>query len=342
MALFRRTDRTAGRISALWEWWAAKGRARADASTAGADDGFAAEMSTQLRRLGALTWSIEPGETSDRVLVISSSGDPALRGLARRIVLAAPDPDERWSYTDTRPLVPDPEDGVLELPGLPGLDLHEVRVAARLDGTRFDVLVHHPRFAEVPEADRSAMALLLLDRALGEVDTELWVGAVHAAETPPLDGFGLLALRAVVQDHQRRFLDEDGRPSWVLLQGETPTGAVLAAARVPLHPLTAPLLDTYVAVVLPYVHRDDDGLPRDDSLEALRELTDQLQTMLGAHGMVVAHQSVAGVRTLHVYVDSTADVIPGIRELVAHWDQGPAAVHDQPDPGWDSVRHFRG
>ncbi len=177
------------------------------------------------------------GDPSTHVLVITAGGDPARRALARRVVLAGPDADETWSYVDTRPPAPDPDSIVLQLPGGPPIDAPRVSVAARLEGTRFDVEVHHPAFADIPADQASMLTVLLLDAALGEVDTELWVGEVHPATVAPLDGFGLLALRAVVHDLKRQHVDEDGRPTWVLLRGESTAGPLVAAARVPLHPL---------------------------------------------------------------------------------------------------------
>jgi hypothetical protein len=57
---------------------------------------------------------------------------------------------------------------------------------------------------------------------------------------------------------------------------------------------------------------------------------------------VVAHLSNAGTRTLHVYVDSTADVMSTVKGLARSWDQGTADVHEMHDPGWSAVTHLRG
>ena len=137
---------------------------------------------------------------------------------------------------------------------------------------------------------------------------------MQPTEVEPLDGFGLTALRAVVEDLKGRLLDEDGRPNWALFRGETSAGPLLAAARVPLHPVVAPLLDTHVAVVLPYAESTEDGLPSGGSLDRLREIEDRLEADLGTHGMVVAHESVAGLRTLHLYVDARTDAVTGVRQ----------------------------
>ena len=57
---------------------------------------------------------------------------------------------------------------------------------------------------------------------------------------------------------------------------------------------------------------------------------------------MVAHESLAGARTLHVYVDSTADLVGAVKETSRTWDEGKASVHDMRDPGWQAVAHLRG
>jgi len=346
VALFRRRSPSGseGGIAAFWDWWNREGRAEAEQSIDGRVDphSFAQTMTVQVKSLGELGWELTAGETSEHVLVVTSQGDPAQRPVARRVVLAAPDPDATWSYVDARPPAPDPESMVLSADGSPAVDFSQITVSARMNSGRFDVQLHHPSFADLPEPGRVQVTFLALDAALGEVDTELWLGEVTPVEFPPLDGFGLMALRSVVHDLKRQRLDPDGRPGWVMLRGETKEGPLLAMARSPLNAWTAPNLDTYVAVALPYSHRTGDGLPDDGSLEPLRDFEGRLETELGASGQVVAHLSNAGTRTLHVYVDSTADVVPKVKSLARTWDQGKASVHDMHDPGWNAVSHLRG
>jgi hypothetical protein len=298
-------------------------------------------MTAQVRTLGELAWELAAGETSEHVLVISPEGDPALRALARRVVLAAPEADATWSYVDSRPPAPDPESIVLGASGTPDVDFARIRVTARMNDGRFDVQVHHPVFADLPEEARSRITFLALDAAVGEIDTELWLGEVQPVEYEPLDGFGLTALRSVVQDLKRQRLDADGQPAWVMLTGETSQGPLIAMVRSPLHPVTAPHLDTYVSVAVPYRDRSETGLPRDTALEDLRVLEHRLGARLGNEGQVVAQLSTAGVRTLHLYVDSTAGVLPAVKEVARSWDQGKVTVHEMHDPGWQAVAHLR-
>ncbi|MEO5652243.1 MAG: DUF695 domain-containing protein [Marmoricola sp.] len=348
MGFFRRNQAgpapTDPQITALWQWWTDQGRMLAEQSIESsiAPEEFSSAMTEHVRAVGELGWELAPGAAAEHVLVVTAEGDPERRALARRVVLAAPLPDQTWTYSDSRPPHPEPESVVLSADGSPEMDLARVQVSARVNAGRFDVQVHHPLFADLPERNRTQLAFLALDAALGELETELWLGEVVAIEFSPLDGFGLTALRSVVADLKRTQLDADGNPRWVMMTGETRDGALRATVRSPLHPLTAPHLDTYVSVTLPYADRSPDGLPEGASLEALEALAQRLQREIGQSGQVVAHLSNAGVRTIHLYVDSAASLVPTVKDVARSWGEGKASVHEMHDPGWQAVTHLRG
>ena len=150
-----------------------------------------------------LAWELAAGDVSEHVLVVTAGGNPDLRAAARRWLLAAPAADETWSYADFRPPADDPEAISLSSGQAPDIDFARVSVTARLSGTRFDTVVFHPAFPELDPHARSQVAFLVLDATLGEHDVELWIGEVTPSEVSPVDGFGLNALRAVVQDSRR-------------------------------------------------------------------------------------------------------------------------------------------
>ena len=56
---------------------------------------------------------------------------------------------------------------------------------------------------------------------------------------------------------------------------------------------------------------------------------------------MVAHLSTAGVRTFHVYVDSTTGARDTIKEVARSWGDGSTSVHDMHDPAWQAVAHLR-
>lgn len=347
MGLFRRKGAppAADTIPAFWAWWTAEGaQACATALADGSPDQIADEMSARVLAMHpGLAWELTPGEVSEHQLVVTAEGKAEVRPVARRWLLAAPAADSVWSYDDHRGAAQDPEGVVLSgSPGAPEVAFRDVTVSARMAGSRIDVVLHHPSFDDLDEGPQMQVAFLALDAALGENDTELWIGEIKPTTYPPMDGFGLVALRALVDNLRRKSLDADGRPQWALLQGQGPRGPVLAAARSPLHPLFGPLDTRHVAVSVAYRPRTEAGLPTPEALEDLRLLEDRLEAAAGSDGILVAHESSAGTRIFHLYVDPETDAADRIKASLGDWPGERPRLHvTDGDPGWELVRHLR-
>jgi hypothetical protein len=346
MAFFRRAKTSSEdrgqAIAAFWEWWQVEGAAStAHAVADGAPGRIARVLSDKVAAIdGDLAWELAAGTRAQHVLVVTAEGAAELRAPARRWLRKAPPSDATWEYADLRQPVADVTTVILGV-GDDQLALADVLVAARRTGHRLDVTVHHPRFGELAEAARHQVAFLALDSALGEADTEVWVGEVATSEVAPLDAFGLHVLRSAVLDLKADSLDQDGHPTWALLRGEDSRGPVLAVAQVPLSPLFSPDLDQHVAVRVPFADRTPEGFPGPGSLEELRRLEDHLTERLGGSGRLVAHQSQQGVRLLHAYVDSMTPAAEQIRAAVTGWSQGQVRVDATLDPSWSAVSHLR-
>ncbi len=339
----RRAARQAAALAEFWAWWGAAGAVEVATAVADGDpDRAVAPLTTRLGAIDpGLAWELGPGRTSRYALVVTCEGNPRLRAVARRWRLAAPAADELWEFCDTRQPARDPSGVVLTLEGH-RIDLASAQAQARVTGTQLDVSVYHPGFAELPEQTRTTTTFLLLDTALGEEAVETWLGTVATGTQPPLDPVPLTGLRAIVTELQERFTDAEGRPAWVMLQGQSPDGTpVLAAAQVPLRPAAAPHLDVHVAVAVPFADRAADGQPDEPTLQALRDLQTHLGQRLGGSGRLVAHQTTAGTRVLHAYVDSTTPAVEQVRTAVAGWQQGRVRLTVTHDPGWEQVRHLR-
>jgi hypothetical protein len=331
-------------ITRFWSWWQEQGAA--ETATAIADGAPERMVPALSERVGAieegLAWELGPGAKGAHVLVVSAEGDPALRGVARRWRRAAPPTDGIWEYSDSRLPVAEPSGVVLALGGV-NVDVASAMAWARVTGADLDVAVYHPAFAQLSEQDRGIATYLLLDTVLGEAAVQTWLGRIDSSTEPPLDPVPLVGLRAVVRELTDRFTDADGQPAWVLMEGSTQAGdRVLAGAQVPLRSATAPHLDTYVAVVVPFTDRTVDGLPDDGSLKPLRDFEDHLNTRLGDSGRIVAHETHGGVRTLHLYVDGSTPAVEQLRPAIAGWDQGQVGLTAAPDPGWQHVQHLSG
>lgn len=330
-------------IGAFWAWWQSSGAAdTAAAIEAGEPERMVSEIGSRVAAVHPrLGWELTPGRTSRHVLVVSSEGDAHLRAVARRWRRAAPAADATWDYSDVRLPAASPEGLVLGVDDV-DVDVNDVQVSARVDGAAIDVGLFHPAFPDLPERQRVRVTFLLLDQVLGEEAVETWVGSVEALTTPPLDPVPLATLPDVVDQVRDLHLDEGGRPTWMLLEGQDPKGLpVIASAQVPLKAATAPHLDTYVGVAVPYTERTDGGLPDVGSLGPLRQLEDHLAGRLSESGRVVAHQSHDGVRILHIYVDGATPAAEQVRAAVGGWDQGTVEVEVKPDPAWDEVAHLR-
>ncbi|KNX37670.1 DUF695 domain-containing protein [Luteipulveratus halotolerans] len=343
MALWNRSARTpdtrAAQIEQFWQWWSAGG-ADACGDAVGKDDptDLVDVLAPRVEAIHTgLAWEIAPGREAVHLLVVSADGDPELRALARRWRDAGPGPDAIWSYADARPGLVDLAGATIEVGGHE-VDLDRVRVGVRRVGTRVDVAVSHPVMAQLGD-QRTLATFLILDSALGEVQTETWIGELAPSDVAPLDGFGLSGLRAVVRDLAQEFVGADGAPVWVQLQGTGPGGPVVATARVPLAAASEPLLDTHVAVTVPY-DRADDGMPTPEGLSALRTVEDALADSLGEGGQLIAHETTAGARRLHYYLDGSSTV-PDQVVATAREHVGKRNVEREYDPGWSAVQHLR-
>lgn len=329
-------------IEEFWDWWHRAGAAQCAAAIAEPEpERLVGDLSGRVSAVHpGLAWELAAGGTARHRLVVTAEGDPTLRAVARRWLRAAPPADATWEYADLRQPVASLGDVTVSVGG-DSMTFSDVVVAARRTGHAFDVTVHHPLFAGLPEQDRRHLTFLALDAALGEAAVETWVREIAPAAQAPLDAFALEHLPGLVRDLARECLDEDGEPTWVLLQGEGPAGPVLAAAQVPLSAACAPQLDTHVAVTVAFSDLTPEGFPGEGSLGPLRDLEDHLVARLGGSGRLVAHETSRGSRVLHCYVESGGPGVEVLRAAVGGWDQGPVAVHGEPDPGWRAVAHLR-
>lgn len=345
MALFDRDHSdTPTPEGTFWEWWVAEGaQLCADAIARGGAEEVVETMSQQVAAVQeGLAWELGPGTSSQHVLVVSPEGDPQLRAIARRWLRAAPEPSATWEYADSRR--PVALGGVSLRLGEDELPLEQIRVATTREGNRLGVVVHHAALAGLPEQGRQQVAVLALDAALGEDDVETWVGSIAVSSEDPdptADALLLEDLSAAVQRLREEHLDEEGRPTWVLLRGTGPDGDVLVGAQVPLSPTSAPELDDHLAVRIPYPGRTEEGFPDEGSLTALRDLEDHVTERLGGSGRLVAHETSAGVRVLHYYVDSTSPADGVVRAAVTGWPGGEVLVDRDHDPAWAAVAPFR-
>jgi hypothetical protein len=343
MPLFRRRKAASGDpIGEFWAWWTATGADAVATAIANQDpNATAEELSRRVSRIhGNLDWELGPGLHAAHVLVVTAAGDPGTRAFARRWLRAAPPSDQTWEYADMRRPAPDV---TIRFEGMPPVQIDAAVVTIEVD-TREAALhvgVHHPTFSELPEDLQKRVTFLLLDLVLGEELVETWVGAIETAVERPADAVPIAELLPAVAKFAADHVAEDGGPSWRLMEGTTAAGhRLVATAMVPLRSVQLPHLDTHVAVSVPYKAAREDGLPLDETLSHLRDFEDHLSDRLGDSGRLLAHETAAGHRILHYYVDGTTPAAAQVEAAIAGWPDGPVAIDVSPDAGWEGVRHL--
>lgn len=210
LKLFRRRDRAEqqeapdldGRVRAFWQLWDDELQPQVSAALG---DGEPHRLDHPLAEAVAslhpdLIFSIEEGENALFALVVSAQADPELRPVTDAWKAAAPADDQHWEYHDAIPPVPDPTQVTVNLHG-GQYALSQVRLAAQVDHTEglVDVAVHHPGFADLEEAERSALTFLPLQAVLGERLAADRLGRVETALLEPDGAVGLLEFRDVVR-----------------------------------------------------------------------------------------------------------------------------------------------
>jgi hypothetical protein len=329
-------DSTAA-IVEFWMWW---DRARARVATAIADgtvEQLADEISSRVSAIHEdLQWELSPGRATEHSLVVAPGGDARLRATVARWLASAPAGDTLFEYYGARQADDDVLASKIQIAGKE-LDLSELRFGFTVDDDAHDVdvSVFHPGFATLPEQARGQLTFLALDWALGEERVETWVGAVETALTPPPNLRSGRELQAAVAELAARHAE----PVFAILGAETKRGPLMATVQLPLRSARWPRFDTHVSVTTSFVKRDN-GLPTEDALTQLRELEDRLEAALNGDGVMIGHETCAGSRTIHVYVDGAthaSDAVTGAAR------SGPASVKTDVtyDPALERVRHLR-
>jgi hypothetical protein len=343
--IFGRSKRNAGDGNAIvdfWAWWPTVRPAVEEAIETGEWDALNQQFNRRVAAIHPdLQWEFSRGTTAKHSLVVSPGGTAELRPVAARWGAMAPEADATFEYHISRQANPQVLSSTISLGEGVQLDLHQLCVAfTRNDNApEIDVIVHHPAFHMFGENIRRQVAFLSLDWLLGEDGVEEWIGAIACDIDEPAGAVAPEALIAAVDELR----EEHRTPQWVLLSAELPDGRpIMATVQRPLRPVRWPRFDTHIAVTLPYLHANAVGLPEAESLAALREFEDTaLTTALGADGVLLAHETSNGARTLHYHVDADSPAADDLAEAAGWWKDGRARVERHFDPAFDRLDKFR-
>jgi hypothetical protein len=349
MALFHRRarggaepparDRAAVGAERFWAWWAG---ARDQVTVAAAGDQqsrLSGLLAPRVRTIDPrLSWQVGAGSGARFMLVLSGGRSHALRPVTERWRLAGPPADDVWEFHPAVPADPGAFQDLVEL-GDRTIDPGQASALIRADDARcrIDISVFHPVFAGLDDTGRRRVGDVLVGWALGEDDTDRWVGQVEAVRYRPLDSVPVAMLPALTDQLADRWSGE----RWVSLEGSFGDRRLIASLRHPLHRVDHPLLDQHLAVRLPYLDTMPDGLPTERSLGDLLSFERTLTDRLGDRALLVAQQTTSGERLLHFYADSTASPLPMIQAMLGGYLGPPVTVTAQDDPGWESIEHLR-
>ncbi|NED99206.1 hypothetical protein [Phytoactinopolyspora halotolerans] len=343
MGLFRRRTARAvdprPAIADFWSWWAAN---RGDVVKAVEED-RSDDALRMLQPLVAalderLSWQIGGSGSKRFALVLSSAGEPELRGVAERWMMAAPD-DPEVEFLSTRKRDPSVFGSTLKVDDY-DFDMSELEVGARVDTSsgKVDVVVHHPLFTLVDHDHRLHVGFVGLDAALGETDVERWIGSVDVAVDRPIDAIPMASLSDVVDQ-----LSSAGSGEWAAMEGRGPRGPVFAIIRRSVGRHSHPLADTHVAVVLGY-DAAGNGMPADPTISTdIEELEGQIVDAWGGEGpriVHVGHVTGGGQVVAHFYVDGLEIDAEAIRPVLGGWSRGKTSIATSHDPRWEHVAAF--
>lgn len=296
-------------IEEFWDWWAG---VRDDLATAidreEATD-LPEELSDKVWRIHPeLDWQLAPGADARHALNLVSGGSRLLRLVAELWRRSGPPADETWEYHPARrPFPPRP----FRVRG-EEIDPADATVALDPDETyrRLDVTVGHPAFERLPESEGREVALYLLDAALGEDESERWVGLLHLTREPVGGPF------ADLPDTVDRLTDGWEVDGWEDVS-EQYDGVV--EARVDRSVKWIDHIDKpiYLEVTIPSLTNDDDGMPVDLERRRLDDITADLLAGLGDRAVLVGEATGDGERSLHLFVGTAPDVAETVDAWIA-------------------------
>ncbi|MDQ1059972.1 hypothetical protein QFZ23_003873 [Arthrobacter globiformis] len=326
-------------VGAFWRWWSAAG---AGLITAAVMTGVYADLPEIIGAMvmaihPELRWETGPGARSRHRLCVSGGGDPRLRSLAERWRRAAPPPTESWEFAAAREHQPGMLTGTLE-----GLDqpvnLGLARVAVDWDERRAlaELTVFHPAFTSMSTNDCRQASRLLVDWLLGEDDVQRWVGGINVTPADPRDS----QPAAIVPEFFQAVATRNPDPRWTMREAKTSSGhRVIVCALRPLRWVDHPLMDLHTAVRISYRRTGDDGLPDGEALIRLLHLEQDLDSLVGPRGRLVASATSNGLRVLHWYSDSEDQNGRDSFDRYARSRQNVQVTHTY-DPGWGCVQKF--
>jgi len=315
------SGRTRRRIAAFWDWWSANRGAITSAIDNGTIGQWIAALTGVVHAIDdGLAWELMPGTDSTHALVVTAEGKGELIEIAEEWRSSAPPVDATWEYHGSRPR------GPLDAMTIGGLSFGLADVRARwtvdLGRERLDVTLWHPTWTAANPGQLALFSGLFLDRLLGEVDKQRWIGAVDAAESAG-SGADPSSLKAAVEG----LAGTATRQKWLTVARRSADGRpFLVAYNEALKRIDHPRATWHLVVEM---GRDADLATEDTPSWRNDDIVTRLEERQAPLAGVVTD---ADRRFLHFVVNPAEDAIIAAREWASQIPRARVEAHA--DPGW--------
>lgn len=316
-------------IEEFWSWWRSEGRADLIDALGGADSDIAERVSQQVSILNpGFEWQLTPREDGRYIFAISSGGNPVGRVMAETAMRWAPVDDDTFDYAAARVAVAlDPFEygGVFVDPGA-------VVVAVEPDELyeQLDMEVWIPGAGDLGAEEQERLGMLLLDMALGEDDSERWVGIVDPADDPPAAGVSLIDIHGPIAQFATTVTGE----GWKVYERPLgPSEPLLVSMNVAAKHIDHLLKQMHVEIRIKFTEVTAMQMPSDSEVARVADIEEELLTRLGSDMVFAATETGLGQRVLHLY-GADPDHVEGILDAYADHATHDILYEVAVDPGW--------
>ncbi len=177
------------RVSEFWSWYAEV----ADRFRQTIDAGECASLADEVgefvdSKLPGFGWVFGPGENGGHSFTLTGDGQVAKQLLTRYWLAAAPE-IPTWTFYASRQATPIEKlkTSSIRVSESASVDVGTFLVRTEVDeeNEQIDIVAWHPAYDSVPSEHHLMILFVLLDEALGEFGTEMWLGEIKIEKFEP-------------------------------------------------------------------------------------------------------------------------------------------------------------
>ena len=187
----RSQDTFKTRVAMFWEWFAPQAERFYQTIEAGDCTSLVDEVSENMARLlPNLSWVFGPGEGGGHSFTVTGEGQVAKQMLAEYWKSHAPQLPGWTFYASRQPSSDERLQGVaIGIGENAQIDAEGFLIKSTVDNEAelIDIVAWHPSLSELAEPHHYEVLFLLLDEALGEFGTQMWLGDIQIEAFPPAE-----------------------------------------------------------------------------------------------------------------------------------------------------------